>query len=223
MNWVRWGLLAPPPSPTDADDKKRPAPFWRAGPGRPRPWGATRLPRRDVWLLDRASSDASGRMAVIHRQPPCAFKWPKCSTMTASCQIVPRPVAVPNSVGGLWQGQPHAAIWTSPYPRRLTAAPPSLSVDGEGRGLGGWVRSALSRAQLTNTIWNRVPACKRKPGAGGCGPSQAACKPPAKVRPPCAAPRPCPSAPRGRQCPPGRSDRRLPWAGRWAAAGPDPG
>ena len=29
------------------------------------------------------------------------------------------------SIGGLWQGQPHVAIWTSPYPRRLTAAPPS--------------------------------------------------------------------------------------------------
>ena len=32
------------------------------------------------------------------------------------------------------------------YPRRLTAAPPSLSVGGEGRGLGGWVRSKSPHA-----------------------------------------------------------------------------
>ena len=45
-----------------------------------------------------------------------------------------------------------------PTERRLTAAPPSLSVNGEGRGLGGWVRSALSRPQLTNTLWDRNPS-----------------------------------------------------------------
>ncbi|MGQ9585072.1 MAG: HAD family hydrolase [Anaerolineae bacterium] len=60
----------------------------------------------------------------------------------------PNHVAAPKPVGGLWQGQPYAAVWTSPYPCRLTAAPPSLSASGEGWGWGD-ARLGVDLKQVT--------------------------------------------------------------------------